>query len=281
MTQRSTKRRPRRSLRRLAGPSGLLLLSASTLLACTAILGIEDAQLIEGAGGQGAGGGTGGCQDAEDCDDDNRCTIDECDTETGECSNQSVPDGPAPTELQLPGDCLRVICSSGTPDTEPDDTDLPDDDNQCTDDVCTDGAPSNPQLPAHTECDQLGGHYCNSAGVCVECTNHDHCTLPLTCGGGGEPYVCGCTPEVCDTLSCGFGDDLKCDTGIKDCNNDAQDGDETDVDCGGTPTTCSLRCQAGDDCLQPTDCASANCMDCGGGLRQCDDCGAGGAGGGG
>jgi hypothetical protein len=33
------------------------------------------------------------------------------------------------------------------------------------------------------------------------------CTAPETCGGGGSPNVCGCTPAVCPPNACGDLDD--------------------------------------------------------------------------
>jgi hypothetical protein len=264
------------------GARSLLLASAGALVACTAILGIEEAELIEGAGASGAGG-SGGCQSAADCDDDNRCTYNDCNLDTHECTFEAVPDGPAPPELQIDGDCQRVTCAAGDPSTEPDDSDLPVDGNQCTEDVCTMGTPSNPAAQNGAECDQNEGVLCYQT-ECVECYNNSHCALPDTCGGGGTPLECGCTPEACDELTCGFAYDDKCNTTTLDCNDGLQNGDETDVDCGG-PTvaqngSCDLRCQAGDRCLIGGDCASANCVDCGG-FSQCDTCGAGGSGGGG
>jgi len=143
-----------------------------------------------------------------------------------------------------------------------DDADLPDDGQECTEDLCNQGTPSNPPLPAETACSQDQGVVCNGEGECVECYSNDHCTAPETCGGGGTPGACGCTPISCGpsgaNLTCGYAPDDGCGSPL-DCNNNAQDGTETDVDCGGSVSTCSVRCNVGQSCLVGSDCASGIC----------------------
>jgi hypothetical protein len=99
-------------------------------------------------------------------------------------------------------------------------------------------------------------------------TNHDG---DITCyevqhsqliAGFLEPDV---TLQGDKMLSFGFGAHLvPCDSGTCNtaapadtCNDRARDGDETDVDCGGS--TCTRRCLAGATCSLPSDCASNAC----------------------
>jgi hypothetical protein len=173
------------------------------------------------------------------------------------------------------------MCTNGAQHPQNDDTDLPVDGKDCTNDVCTNGNASNPPVSNGTACAQDGGKICY-VGNCVDCYDNTQCTPNDTCGGGGTPYVCGCTPTACDNLTCGFATDNKCDQGATlDCNNPVQDGTETDVNCGGPQPpvgTCSLLCQNGKHCVDgPRDCASGVCN--GGCCTACPDAGSGGAGG--
>ena len=44
-------------------------------------------------------------------------------------------------------------------------------------------------------------------GRCVACCTDADCAPPQTCGGGGTPGVCGCTPRACEPFACGSFDD--------------------------------------------------------------------------
>jgi hypothetical protein len=236
-----------------------LTLLGTGFVGCHLALGIEEAETLAGGSG-GTGGTTSGCTDAAQCDDDNFCTVDSC--IDGSCDNPPVDDGDAPADQQTAGDCLRVQCIAGVEQDTADETDVPTDGQECTADLCTGGTPSNPVLPAETACSQDGGALCNDEGKCVECYSNAQCTTPATCGGGGTPGSCGCTPISCGptgaNLTCGFAADDGCGSALN-CDNNIQDGTETDVDCGGSVATCSVRCQDGDSCVVPSDCASTNC----------------------
>lgn len=268
MTGQGSSNRKRLTAARSARPlAGAVLGAATLLVACNAILGIEEAELIEAAGGAG-GTGTGGtpCQNASTCDDDNPCTTDDCNTAVGRCSNEPVPDGPAPPELQTDGDCRQVECLQGEVQSEADDADIPVDDIECTEDRCIAGEPLNPTVVDGTACSQNGGKVCYG-GNCVDCYDNSHCTPPETCGGGTEPLECGCTPTACSGITCGWKEDSLCHDPPQyvNCDNQQQDGDETDVDCGGNVTSCDTRCENGQSCEQPSDCTSGIC--------NCDTCG--------
>ncbi|MBW2523241.1 MAG: hypothetical protein JRI23_03660, partial [Deltaproteobacteria bacterium] len=81
-----------------------------------------------------------------------------------------------------------------------------------------------------TECTEDGGQVCDDAGNCVECNDGSDCPDEYSCESNQ------CIPP--------------------ECANDTQDGDETDVDCGGG--TCPP-CANGDVCLTYTDCESSFC----------------------
>lgn len=81
-----------------------------------------------------------------------------------------------------------------------------------------------------TACTEDGGQLCDAEGACVECLTEDQCDGTDVC------HLGQCVPETC--------------------NNQQQDGDESDVDCGGT--LCAP-CANGLDCVQPTDCVSQYC----------------------
>ena len=118
------------------------------------------------------------------CPDDNVCSDDFCDTTTGQCVHPPVADGPAP--LQTPGDCLLVMCASGTLQTVADNSDLPVDGNDCTDDVCANGTASNPPRALNTPCGGGGTMYCDGSGHCLGCTDAGQCGLVTFC----QPWTC-------------------------------------------------------------------------------------------
>jgi cysteine-rich repeat protein len=74
--------------------------------------------------------------------------------------------------------------------------------------------------------------FCDGNGKCVECLKNEDC-------GGGTAY---CFQGAC----------AKCDDNIKN-------GDETDVDCGGS--NCTTKCAQGKTCAAGTDCATTFCAD--------------------
>jgi hypothetical protein len=163
------------------------------------------------------------------------------------------------------------MCTNGAQHSQNDDADLPTNESQCTDPACSNGAPSNPPKADGTTCNENGGKVCY-LGDCKECYDNAQCTGNDTCGGAGTPYECGCRPTACDALTCGFANDTKCGGGAISCNNNQQDGNETDVDCGGPQPpagTCSLLCVDGKNCTVNTDCQHGQCA------QPCGICGTG------
>ncbi len=128
-----------------------------------------------------------------------------------------------------------------------------DKDPQCVSTDCSDGICEFLALEERTPCLSDTGVIC-SDGVCVQCL------IDLDCSDGQE-----CIQA---TKTCGVGH----------CTNATQDGDETDVNCGGS----CMPCDTGNGCLAPEDCESQICdmgicaaPVCGDGIPQsgefCDD----------
>lgn len=171
-----------------------------------------------GEGGKQRCDGTGrcACVSERDCGESkNPCATVAC--VSGKCEIQYVGKGQG-TLPQTEQDCLQNVCSGdGNVIAQPKTTDVPVDGNPCTKDLCSDnGTPSNPPMAAKTpcgnnkSCDGLGGCSCSDPGACTgkcgqttdACGIARDCGNPCggfdTCGGGGKPHECGCTPIVPD-----------------------------------------------------------------------------------
>ncbi len=243
----------------------------------------------------------GTCQGntAPDCDDSNPCTGDSCAPDTG-CQNVGLDiecdDGDACTV----GDwCIDGGCGAGQDALDCDDSNL------CTDDSCV------PQvgcvhLPNDAVCDD--GSECTigdgcQAGICVAggnapdcddgvlCTT-DSCDADLGCIHDLVEPCCGNNivepPEECDDGNYENADECTAVCQMATCDDVLLNGQETDVDCGGTCTPCAdgEGCVEGADCVSLVckvgECQSAACddqvmngsetgTDCGGGCPGCPD----------
>ncbi len=176
---------------------------------------------------------------------------------------------------QLPGDCTQIVCD-GTGNTKsiPDPTNVPNDPNQgCMLGTCTGtNARHDSQAPNTTPCGAgaCGGMEACLNGVCSGCTMDCQCQM-----GGTEPNAkcnaaaCSCVPFTCGTTkpgktTCGAGIPDGCG-GTLNCNDSLQDGNETDIDCGGNSSSvgaCASRCAQGKHCNTTSDCVSGlTCVD--------------------
>ncbi len=106
----------------------------------------------------------------------------------------------------------------------------------------------------------LHGMVCGAEGTCVDCSETDPCLEGLACDAGRcvacSSDFAGCP---CDDGRCGVG--LRCSE-INQCqplacSDGSRNGDETDVDCGGSCTPCT----EGSSCLTAADCESLACDD--------------------
>lgn len=210
--------------------------------------------------------GAGFCDGAGTCVECNvakQCQAPSGPCETATCDNHvcGLPFVQAGTALgpnqQIAGDCKQKQCNGagGVIDVI-DDNDKPADGKVCTTDVCTAGVPSNPPVPAGTDC---GAPYvCNATGNCG-CQSNGDCSAPNTCMSG----VCACNPSTCGGLgkTCGLVSD-GCFNPNLNCNTNSQNGQETDIDCGGPVAACATRCAQGKKCSMTSDCAAnLTCVD--------------------
>jgi hypothetical protein len=99
-----------------------------------------------------------------------------------------------------------------------------------------DGVCGNAVAPVHTPCAEAGGVVCNGAGTCVGCVSDADC----------HGKHARCIAAICQS----------CDDGV-------QNGNETDVDCGGECEKCSLgqRCVQNMDCAPKMTCENGSCTD--------------------
>ncbi|MBL9023290.1 MAG: lamin tail domain-containing protein [Myxococcales bacterium] len=218
-----------------------------------------------------------GCESPTECPGlDDACQARTC--EAGVCGLDLTAAG-TPTPTQTAGDCREVRCDGrgGTTDAVLD-TDVPVDQNDCTLEGCDDGTPTSTNAIPGATCDD-GGTVCNGSGACVACNAPADCGTTTTC----RTFSCNAgTCSSADTgagTPCTEGGGLKCDgsgacvaclsgpdcpSGVcqgntcvaATCTDLARNGDETDVDCGGSCAPCGL----GDDCLVPGDCETGHCQ---------------------
>jgi hypothetical protein len=108
-------------------------------------------------------------------------------------------------------------------------------------------------------------------GACVAgqpcCTRDDDCASGETCAGG-VCQVLTCELDVAGMCEpCVGADCAQPDQLAPTCSDEILNGDESDVDCGGS---CPERCAANQDCVDDTDCAS-RCVDGSCAAPSCDD----------
>ena len=230
------------------------------------------------------------CVAAEDC----AAAITPCQAPTcvgGVCVT-SFPEGNA-IASQLAGDCRVEVCD-GTGATVPttDGSDVYDDGNACTADVCQDSTPANKPATGPCPLPAGGTGTCDvETGACVECVGEEKCTSSECTGecacDDGACHQAHCINDAPDVLEgetdvdcggpcrgCATGQhcvkDADCGSNVCDgaacpaespccqppsCDDEAQNGDESGVDCGGGCPGCP------DDahCQVPADCASKVC----------------------
>jgi hypothetical protein len=113
-----------------------------------------------------------------------------------------------------------------------DECDIPADcgaDADCQTRTCIAGQCGNENAASGTTCDDNGGTFCNGLGACVQCLMNDDCRVGEACEMGT------CVPFSCTDL--------------------VLNGDETDIDCGGS----CLPCDNTKMCMDFSDCVSGFC----------------------
>lgn len=248
-----------------------------------------------GMGGMGGTGGSGGEGGTPECLQTSDCVSMECrkavDCVAGSCIWQNAADGETNIS-QIYGDCKDRVCDGNgntkTVDGDPS-KDIYDWKNPCYINGCV-ADPVMEKMPNdNAACtkpwDMMPGYCMNFK--CVECKDATECMpvescaqgrcIPLSCtdmmATSGETDVdCGgpdCLPCLA-TANCA--QDSDCESGLCDtmttgrclapsCNDGLRNGDETDLDCGGS---CSVAtppapCATTKKCLFPADCESGVC----------------------
>lgn len=232
------------------------------------------------------------CGDDLVCDGAGQCTgcgtPDACPGRDDDCQSRTCERGVCglayaaagtPTIAQTAGDCRETQCDgSGGTTSAVLDTDTPNDNNDCTIDGCSSGTPTSTDVVTGGTCDDAG-IVCDGMGSCVACN------LPADCGVTTACRTYSCAAHTCSFVNaasgttCAFDGGSKCDgngacvqcvvggdcpSGVcqgnacvaSTCMDLAQNGDETDTDCGGSCGPCAL----GDTCLVAGDCQTGNCQ---------------------
>ncbi|MCB9788055.1 MAG: hypothetical protein H6744_15335 [Deltaproteobacteria bacterium] len=234
----------------------------------------------------------GGCVgQPKACTDQNDCTADSCDPETGQCLHENITgscDDGVPCTVE---DTCQVVMLRGSPDPVPSGVcggkpfDC-DDDNVCTSDACVNAAGKAlcQHLPQPGPCDDgdacsdsdfcLGGSCaagtpiceCSSNADCDEITLADPCPGERTCDESVFPHLCVVVPgtavvceqpeEPCEVASCVAATGACATDTLKD-GSICEDGD----DCTVTSLCVDHHCVAQTllDCDDADDCTSDQC----------------------
>ncbi len=209
-----------------------------------------------------------------DCNDDNQCTLDSCELDTGECVNTPISGPCNDNDPCTIGDtCQEGQCVPGTP--------LDCDDNKiCTEDYCGNQgtcihAPTTGPCDDGNEC--TGGDHC-IGGNCIAgnpmncndyniCTN-DSCDPAVGCVNANNQALCNDYDMCTQVDKCAGG--LCVGTAPLDCDDDKIcTEDYCDPQLGCQHVAIALDCDDGNACTDGDYCANGQCQS--GALLQCDD----------
>jgi hypothetical protein len=206
------------------------------------------------------------------CDDDNPCTADACNPQTGACKFDNLV-GPCTDDdpCTLLDVCQNGACVAGKPDSC-------DDANMCTEDTCV----------LAVGCDHKEIEPCDDG---LSCTN-DTCdpglgcvSSPVVCPGGGACVAASCTEVDGGCITTPL-DGEGCDDGDSCTSNDScvgdicqgvyscDDGNPCTVDsclaagCLNTPDVLGAPCEDGDECTSGDQCYNGVCQ---GLMQSCAD----------
>ncbi len=185
-----------------------------------------------------AGAGTT-CGGGLTCDGAGKCAACAADADCGgatacasfTCASHACKATYAPAGTMLAddkhGDCMRPSCDGhGAVVQVADTSDAPASPDACTVSTCGAQGPTQSSAPMGSTC---SAGVCNGGGKCVACNVASDCTTP------SDAY---CYANQCAS-----------------CSDGMQDGDETNVDCGGS--NCG-KC-GGEPCTAPSDCHTNSC----------------------
>jgi hypothetical protein len=180
------------------------------------------------------GGSCSGCDDGDGCQSDADCKSMNCDEGTGLC----LPPPNTCADGMQNGDETDVDCGGSCPD-DCDDGEGCEDDDDCVSMNCDEKTGT--CMP-----DQCSDGRQNGDETDVDCGG----SCPMGCDDGEGCLV----DDDCISMNCNPGQ-MICQ-GQPACDDRMQNGDETDVDCGGS---CPDDCDDGEGCLVGDDCISGVC----------------------
>jgi hypothetical protein len=181
--------------------------------------------------GECANGICSSCETKADCGANLVCR--EWDCHQGKCVPDDAVKGTPVDALEIKGDCLTRVCDGyGGVDKVADPNDAPTSTNPCLAWTCAGWTPV-------VDAESQKGQLCTTTlGVVGVCDGNGACVGCLDDGDCPHPLEDRCYNHVC--VSCG---------------DNTQNGDETDVDCGGTCGAC-----LGESCMADAECASDECV---------------------
>lgn len=198
------------------------------------------------------GGPCPGCSLGKSCNTEHDCAEGLLCGESGTCEAPPLfcQDGTfnpseGETDVDCGGPCFG--CEAGNSCQEDSDcaSGICQDDLTCAAPMCNDGIRNQHEIFLDTD---VGGEITNCGGPnCPQCPVQigAECTSPRDCQG--KEFVC----EQQDTGV------SQCSLSPEHCRNNERDGDETDVDCGGS----CQPCEEGNFCVRDSDCFNNNCID--------------------
>ena len=157
-----------------------------------------------------------------DCDDENACSFDQCNTDTGKCSHQALPDGFVcdydGNGCTQTDSCVQGQCVPGAPLV------CPESPNACYSSKCASLTPSSAECvvipgPSGVPCDDgkpcTGGDACDGAGSCLggPVPVPGCCTAAEDCDDGNPCTVDGCEAGTGVCKSVPVADTTVCDDG--------------------------------------------------------------------
>ncbi|MBK8252743.1 MAG: hypothetical protein IPK82_08760 [Polyangiaceae bacterium] len=131
---------------------------------------------------------------------------------------------------QVAGDCRDLVCDgTGSITYLLNPADLPPPQGPCWVGSCDSMVPGQVPAAANKPCSEGTGIKCDGMGKCVECTVAADCATTI------------CLANTCVSAQC---------------NDGVKNGNETDLDCGGS---CGASCEKDQGCNVNADCVSGNC----------------------
>jgi hypothetical protein len=178
--------------------------------------------------------------------------------------------------IDVPGSCRATICdgAGNAAGAIVDRSNVPASPSPCLEGTCDElGRAGTAPLASGTVCAAgPGGKVCDGAGSCVECLRTRDCAPGLYCAASHRCGTAACTDLDCGgaCAPCELGKRCHVDADCKSyacdaasatciqsqCLDHVQDGNETDLDCGGG--ICA-GCELGQRCLLDQDCKSQAC----------------------